>query len=106
MVAVDADDVSFLGGLNLYGGFWRRVIRDLQGVPISVSGREGRIPGQFVRHQTLAWLLSDELRFDARGNPVSFVAWCQFGGMDLDPAWWRECLLSGQIPTRLRREDM
>ena len=98
-----AAEICHTGALNLYAAFWRLVILDLRQAP--TTRRVHMSTAELVtRANTLAWLLDDELVYDEAGLPVSFRAWCRFGGQDLDPEWWRETLLSGNVPTHLRYE--
>lgn len=97
-------DLNHEGCLQFYGGFWARVRKDLACAPIYLDSG-AVVPGALVRASTLAWLLSDALTYDDAGNPVSFRAWCRFGGINLDPAWFREELLAGRVPVFLKYED-
>lgn len=93
-----AQQIDYRGALNLYGGFWAQVVADLGYRGTSLR----RVVG---RASTLAWVLDDAIEHDALGRPLSFRAWCRFGGLNLDPAWWREVLLSGEAPAAFRYED-
>lgn len=92
-------DIHPVGATNFLGAFWRQVRNDLHYVPVHTEGRRVHAaPDSWLlnRAQTLAWVLEDSLSYDEAGLPISFRAWCRFGGLNLDPVWWRELLLSGE----------
>jgi hypothetical protein len=103
---VTADDVDFKGAVQFYGGFWHQVLLDLHHEPRIAPGRREHQPAAEIiaRAQALAWVLDDALTYDSLGLPVSFRAWCRFGNMNLDPAWLREHLLSGELPGFVKYE--
>lgn len=81
-----ASEINVQGALNFVGGFWR----DVRGV----LAYQGAMPEHLAyKAETLAWLQSD-----------SFLAWCRFGGVNFDPDWLRDVLLSGETPAFLRYE--
>lgn len=101
------DDVNYEGALNFWGGMFYRVLLDVHYKPEIAEGRRvhASVEDLIARANSLAWLLDDSLVYDAMGLPVSFRAWCRFGGINADPDWLRAAILSGEMPGNFVSED-